>query len=78
MGENMGIRLGYIGNSKILSNCSTDRTVSVLALNNIESTDKKINKLRKVAKSNILNTLKVLQNNEKLGIKIYGLIMVIK
>ena len=61
----MGIRLGYIGNSKILSNCSTDRTVSVLALNNIESTDKKINKLRKVAKSNILNTLRVLQNNEK-------------
>lgn len=73
MGEDMGIRLGYIGNSKILSNCSTDRTVSVLALNNIESTDKKINKLKKVAKSNILNTLKVLQNNEKLGIKIYGL-----
>ena len=54
----MEIRLGYIGNSKILSNCSTDRTVSVLALNNIESADKKIAKLRKVAKSNILNTLK--------------------
>lgn len=69
----MGIRLGYIGNSKVIPSCSTDRTVSVLALNKLESNDEKIKKLRKVAKSNILNTLRVLQNNKKLGIKLYGI-----
>ncbi len=69
----MGIRLGYVGNSKVIPSCSTDRTVSVLALNKLESNDEKIKKLRKVAKSNILNTLRVLQNNEKLGIKLYGI-----
>ena len=53
MGENMAIRLGYIGNSKLLQNCSTDKTVSVLALNKIESNQKKIAKLKRVAKSNI-------------------------
>lgn len=73
MGESMEIRLGYIGNSKLLQNCSTDKTVSVLALDKIESVDKKIAKLKKVARSNILNTLKVLENNKSLGIKIYGL-----
>lgn len=69
----MGIRLGYVGNSKIITDCSTDRTVSVLALNKMESNEKKIAKLRKVAKSNILNTFRVLENNEKLGIKVYGI-----
>lgn len=69
----MGIRLGYIGNSKRLQNCATDKTVSVLALNKIDSNVKKISKLKKVAKSNILNTLKVLEYNKSLGIKIYGL-----
>ncbi len=69
----MEIRLGYIGNSKIVRNCSTDSTVSVLALNKIESNEKKVAKLRKVAKSNILNTFRVLENNEKLGIKVYGI-----
>lgn len=73
MGESMEIRLGYIGNSKLLKNCSTDKTVSVSALDKIESVNKKILKLKKVAKSNILNTLKVLENNKSLGIKIYGL-----
>lgn len=73
MGENMAIRLGYIGNSKLLQNCSTDKTVSVLALNKIENNQKKIAKLKRVAKSNILNTLKVLENNKSLGIKVYGL-----
>ena len=73
MGESMGIRLGYIGNNKSLQNCSTDKTVSVAALDKLESVDKKIAKLKKVARSNILNTLKVLENNKSLGIKIYGL-----
>ena len=69
----MEIRLGYIGNNKELGDCATDRTVSVLALNKIESNDKRIAKLKRVAKSNILNTLKVLEYNKSLGIKVYGL-----
>jgi UV DNA damage endonuclease len=69
----MEIRLGYIGNNKEVNNFSTDKTVSVLALNKLESNEKKISKLKKVAKSNILNTLKVLEYNKSLGIKIYGL-----
>lgn len=73
MGEIMDIRLGYIGNSKILKDCSTSKTVSVSVLNKEDDVQKKINKLKKVAKDNILNTLKILENNKALGISVYGL-----
>ena len=69
----MNIRLGYTGNSKILKNCSTNKTVSVEILNKETDNKKKINKLKKVAKDNILNTLKILESNKALGIKVYGL-----
>jgi len=73
MGEIMDIRLGYVGNSKILKNCSTNKTVSVSVLNKETDNNKKINKLKKVAKDNILNTLKILESNKALGINVYGL-----
>jgi len=73
MGEIMSIRLGYTGNSKILKNCSTTKTVSVAVLNKESDNQKKINKLRKVAKENILNTLRIVENNKSLGINVYGI-----
>lgn len=73
LGENMDIRLGFAGNSKILKDCSTNKTVSVAVLGKEVDDGKKISKLRKVAKSNILNTLKVLESNKALGINVYGL-----
>lgn len=69
----MDVRLGYIGNSKILKNCPTSKTVSVSVLSKEENNSKKIAKLRKVAKENLLNTLKILQNNKELGIDVYGM-----
>ena len=69
----MDIRLGFAGNSKILKNCSTNKTVSVSVLNKETDNKKKINKLKKVARDNILNTLKILENNKALGINVYGL-----
>jgi len=69
----MDIRLGYIGNSKILKNCSVNKTVSVAVLNKEIDSEKKINKLKKVARDNILNTMKVLESNKALGINVYGL-----
>ena len=41
----MDIRLGFAGNSKILKNCSTNKTVSVAVLNKETDNKKKINKL---------------------------------
>jgi len=73
MGEIMDIRLGYAGNSKILKDSSVTKTVSVSVLSKEEDNNKKISKLKKVAKENILNTLKILENNKALGIKVYGL-----
>jgi len=69
----MKIRLGFTGNSKILNNCSTNKTVSVSVLSKELDNQKKIKKLRKVAKDNILNSLKILENNKALGINVYGL-----
>lgn len=69
----MEIRLGYIGNSKILKDSSVSKTVSVSVLSKEEDNDKKLLKLKKVAKDNIKNTLKILKNNKALGIKVYGL-----
>ena len=69
----MKIRLGYIGNSKILKDSSVSKTVSVSVLSKEEDNDKKISKLKKVARENIKNTLKILNNNKALGIKVYGL-----
>lgn len=69
----MSIRFGYIGNSKILKDCSTSKTVSVSVISKEEDNKKKISKLRKVAKENLLNTLKILKNNKELGINVYGL-----
>ena len=53
MGEIMDIRFGYTGNSKILKDCSTNKTVSVSVLNKETDEQKKLNKLKKVAKDNI-------------------------
>lgn len=69
----MDIRLGYSGNSKILKNCSTNKTVSIEALNKEKDNKKKLNRLKKVARDNILNTLKILESNKALGIEVYGL-----
>jgi len=69
----MKIRLGFTGNSKILNNCSTNKTVSVSVLSKELDNQKKIKKLRKVAKDNVLNSLKILENNKALGINVYGL-----
>lgn len=69
----MNIRFGYIGNSKLLKDCSVNKTVSVLSLNKELDNEKKLKKLMKVARSNIQNTLKILENNKALGIKVYGM-----
>ena len=69
----MNIRLGYTGNSRILKNCSTNKTVSVSVLNKELDVNKKLNKLKKVAKDNILNTLRILESNKALGIDVYGI-----
>jgi len=69
----MEMRFGFLGNSKLLKDCSTNKTVSVEVLSKQDDNNKKISRLRKVAKDNILNTLKILENNKALGINVYGL-----
>ena len=73
LGENMELRLGYVGNSVFVENCPVNKTVSVMALNKLPTYEKKIQKLIKVARENLNNTLQILESNKSLGIQVYGI-----
>jgi len=69
----MELRLGYVGNSVFVENCPVNKTVSVMALNKLPAYEKKIQKLIKVARENLNNTLRILESNKSLGIEVYGI-----
>lgn len=69
----MELRLGYVGNSVFVENCPVNKTVSVMALNKLPTYEKKIQKLIKVARENLNNTLRILESNKSLGIEVYGI-----
>ena len=69
----MELRLGYVGNSVFVENCPVNKTVSVMALNKLPTYEKKIQKLIKVARENLNNTLRILESNKLLGIEVYGI-----
>lgn len=69
----MELRLGYVGNSVFVDNCPVNKTVSVMALNKLPTYEKKIQKLIRVARENLNNTLRILESNKELGIEVYGI-----
>lgn len=67
----MRFRLGYVAMAIDLEDCSQSGTVTVKTFNSLPDNDSRINKLRRVAKKNIHNTLRILRYNQDYNIKVY-------
>jgi len=67
----MKFRLGYVAMAINLEDCSPSGTVTVKAFNSLPNNDLRMNKLRRVAKKNIHNTLRILRYNLDYNIKVY-------
>lgn len=67
----MKIRLGYVAMSMNLENCSPSKTVTISTLDKLDSIDRKLNKLKNIAKENLQNTLRILRYNKVKGIEVY-------
>lgn len=67
----MRFRLGYVAMAIDLEDCSPSGTVTVKTFNSLPDSDSRINKLRRVAKKNIHNTLRILRYNQDYNIKVY-------
>lgn len=67
----MKFRLGYVAMAIDLRDCSPSGTVTVKAYNKLPDDDFRMNKLRRVAKKNIHNTLRILRYNQDYNIKVY-------
>lgn len=67
----MQIRLGYVAMSMNLENCSPSKTVTVNVLDKLDSQEKKLNRLKSIAKENLYNTLRILRYNKAKGIFVY-------
>ena len=67
----MKIRLGYVANALRLENCSPSRTITLRNINKIEGYDNRINRLTRIARENLANTLRILKANLYDGIRVY-------
>ena len=67
------IRLGYVGGSMNLEDCSPSKTVTVSTLDNLSDYSGKIKKLKKTAAENLDNTLRILRYNKVNLIEVYRL-----
>lgn len=67
------IRLGYVAMTLNLEDSSPSGTVTYTALNRIDDEDIRMYRLRKVAKKNLHNTLRILKYNKALKISVYRL-----
>lgn len=67
----MRIRLGYVAMTLNLEKCSPSGTVTVTAFNKLPDKDAQLYRLRKIAKENLANTLRILKYNKALNISVY-------
>lgn len=67
----MRIRLGYVAMSMSLKDCSPSRTVTVANYNKIQSDEGKLERLRRITKENLSNTLRILRYNKAYNISLY-------
>lgn len=67
----MRFRLGYVAMTLHLVDCSPSGTVTATTLNKFTDWDAKLYRLRKVAKRNLDNTLRILRYNQAYNIKVY-------
>lgn len=69
----MKFRLGYVAMTLNLEDCSPSGTVTYTALKKLASEDARLQRLRRTAKSNLLNTLRILKLNKAMDIQVYRL-----
>ncbi len=69
----MIFRLGYVAMTLSLEDCSPSGTLTYKAFSNISEGDSRINRLRRITKKNLLNTLRILRYNKALKIAVYRL-----
>ncbi|HEX3044812.1 MAG TPA: UV damage endonuclease UvsE, partial [Bacillota bacterium] len=67
----MKIRLGYVAIALRLENCSPSKTVTLKNLNRIEGHSNQINRLSRIARENLTNTLRILKANAYDQIEVY-------
>ncbi|TYQ15175.1 UNVERIFIED_CONTAM: UV-damage endonuclease [Acetivibrio alkalicellulosi] len=67
----MKIRLGYVAMTLNLEDCSPSKTVTVKALTSLPDDKTRINKLRRITKANLTNTLRILRYNKAYNISVY-------
>ncbi len=69
----MRFRLGYVAMTLSLEDCSPSGTLTYKAFSNLPDGESRINRLRKITKKNLLNTLRILRYNKALKIPVYRL-----
>lgn len=69
----MIFRLGYVAMTLSLEDCSPSGMLTLTALNRLPDEAAKLYRLRRVAKKNLLNTLRILRYNKALDIGVYRL-----
>jgi len=71
----MLIRLGYVAISLNLEEASSSKTVTVKTFSGLKERDPEaaLNKVRRTARENLNNTLRILRHNQAHGIKVYRL-----
>ncbi len=69
----MLISLGYVGLVLNLEDCTPSGTVTARTFNSLPDRETAFNKLRRVGRKNLCNTLRILKYNKALGIKVYRL-----
>ena len=73
MMHRMIFRLGYVAMTLSLEDCSPSGMVTLSILNRLPDDAAKLYRLRRVAKKNLLNTLRILRYNKALDIDVYRL-----
>ena len=67
----MKIRLGYVATALELKDCSPSKTVTLTNILKIADQETRINKIRRLARENLQNTLRILRYNAAHGIMLY-------
>lgn len=67
----MLVRLGYVANTMRLEDCSPSKTVTLATIQKIPGRDNQIGRLVRIARENLVNTLRILKINLLDGIMVY-------
>lgn len=69
----MKFRLGYVAMTLSLEDCSPSCTLTYKSFSNLPEGESRLNRLRKITKKNLLNTLRILKYNKAMKISVYRL-----